>query len=301
MAVLSHQPFLPQSFSVQLVLLFSHSSSCRCCTGHVFQGCSLLLQQSQGLLVALFVPKQSSVAAVLWQISAAWKRGKDAGSWVYLSDLKKTCLFSTVSGTELIWCSGVLLLPGIVFLGTVWKLQGDFCQGIYAFEVARGKLAFVLWWWKLSKTDIKVWFTVFGVENASCSAMFLVLLFFFLPWVKPALFPFSWDCNSWIQNCIFHKCVILTATSIQDTPGCLFSWVPDIVMQNKHYIIFYREYQTKSRISFSITQKILEEAAQQQCCSFVLSPACASPALQPGVNAAFAITGSDFLRSGSAL
>lgn len=72
-------------------------------------------------------------------------------------------------------------------------------------------------------------------------------------------------------------------------------------MQNKHYIIFYREYQTKSRISFSITQKILEEAAQQQCCSFVLSPACASPALQPGVNAAFAITGSDFLRSGSAL
>lgn len=159
----------------------------------------------------------------------------------------------------------------------------------------------MLWWWKLSKTDIKVWFTVFGVENASCSAMFLVLLFFFLPWVKPALFPFSWDCNSWNQNCIFHKCVILTATSIQDAPGCLFCWVPDIVMQNKYCIIFYREYQTKSRISFCITQKILGEAAQQQCCSFVLSPACASPALQPGVNAAFAITGSDFLRSGSAL
>lgn len=33
---------------------------------------------------------------------------------------------------------------------------------------------------------------------------------FFFTWVKPALFPFSWDCNSWNQNCIFHKCVILT-------------------------------------------------------------------------------------------
>lgn len=145
MAVLSHQPFLPQSFSVQFVLLFSHSSSCRCWAGHVFQGCSLLLQQSQGLLVDLFVPKQSSVAAVLWQISAAWKRGKDAGSWVYLSGLKKTCFFTTVIGNELIWCSGVLLLPSIVFLGTVRKLQGDsaiagrFLQGYICFWSSKRK------------------------------------------------------------------------------------------------------------------------------------------------------------------
>lgn len=66
--------------------------------------------------------------------------------------------------------------------------------------------------------------------------------FFFFTWVKPALFPFSWDYNSWNQNCIFHKCVILTATSIQDTPGCLFSWVPDAVTQNQFFIILYREY-----------------------------------------------------------
>lgn len=90
-----------------------------------FKAAALLLQQSQGLSVDLFVPKRSSVAAVLWQISAAWKRDKDAGSWIYLSGLKKTCFFTTAIGTELIWCSGVLLLPGIFFLETVWKLQGD--------------------------------------------------------------------------------------------------------------------------------------------------------------------------------
>lgn len=190
MAVLSHQPFLSQSFSVQLVLLFSHSSSCRCCTGHVFQGCSLLLQQSQGLLVALFVPKQSSVAAVLWQISAAWKRGKDAGSWVYLSDLKKTCLFSTVSGTELIWCSGVLLLPGIVFLGTVWKLQGDFLSGYICFWSSKRKTCFCAVMVKIKQDRHKG--LVYSFWGGECIMQCNVsgVTFFFPPRSKTSLVSF---------------------------------------------------------------------------------------------------------------
>lgn len=50
MAVLSHQSFLSQCFSVQLVLLFSPSSSCRCRTGHVFQGCNLSVMAKPGFV-----------------------------------------------------------------------------------------------------------------------------------------------------------------------------------------------------------------------------------------------------------
>lgn len=196
---------------------------------------------------------QSSIAVVLWQISAAWKRDKDAGSWVYLSGLKKTCFFTTAIGTELIWCSGVLLLLGIFFLETVWKLQGDsaiawkFLPAYICFWSSKRKTCFCAVMVKLKPGRHKgLVYSFWGGEHImQCNisgVVFLVFFFIFFTWVKPSLFPFSWDCNSWNQNCIFHKCVILTATSIQDTPGCLFSWVPDIVMQNQCCIILHHEY-----------------------------------------------------------
>lgn len=59
--------------------------------------------------------------------------------------------------------------------------------------------------------------------------------------------------------------------------------------------------QAKSRTSFSITQKNPRGSCTQQHCNFVLSRLLPSPVLQPRVDAAFAIMGSDFLRSGNAL
>lgn len=65
MAVLSHQSFLSQCFSVQLVLLFLPAQVAGAVQVMFFRAATLLLWQSQDLSVDLFVPKQSSVTAVL--------------------------------------------------------------------------------------------------------------------------------------------------------------------------------------------------------------------------------------------
>lgn len=100
----------------------------------------------------------------------------------------------------------------------------------------------------------QIWFTACGVENTSPSAVFVIPValeasgpswcwgcftlnpgvatqiwcyVWFLKWVKQALFSLSWDCNSQNQNCIFHKYIILPATSIQDNTRLLIpfgSW-----------------------------------------------------------------------------
>lgn len=105
MAVLSCQSFLSQSFSLQLVLLFSPSSSCRCCTGHVFQGCNLSVMPEPGFVSRLVCAKaeQRYCSIMTDQCSLRKRQRKDAGSWVYLYGHKKTfSFFATAIRTGLI-------------------------------------------------------------------------------------------------------------------------------------------------------------------------------------------------------
>lgn len=146
--------------------------------------------------------------------------------FTFLAFKKKICFSTTVIGTELIWCFGVLLLPGIVFLETVRTLQGDFFPEYVCFWSSKRKTCFCAVMVKIKQDRLKGLVCNFwgGEYIMQCNISGVSLFFFFFfTWVKPALFPISWDCNSWNQNYIFHKCVILTATSIQDILGYLFS------------------------------------------------------------------------------
>jgi len=112
-------------------------------------------------------------------------------------------------------------MPGTVLFETVWKLQGDsgdkiymvfFCQGIYALEAAKGKLVFMLWWWKFSKADRKVCLTAFG--EYWTSMMYFLYLWLWRPLgaasavvafpLNPSIATQLWCCACFLF-CFFFK------------------------------------------------------------------------------------------------
>lgn len=111
----------------------------------------------------------------------------------------------------------------------------------------------MLWWWKFSEAD-RSGLQLLRWRMQRTSAVFLLpvtpeasgpsqcwgclcpeswccypglVLHLFFKISETTLFSVSWDCNSWNQNCIFHKYIILPAISIQDNTRLLIplsSW-----------------------------------------------------------------------------